>query len=199
MCGYNRRFSPLAVTLRGVFAGRREPLAMVYRVNAGAIAASEWVQDPRVGGGRVVGECGHFVDFLSFVSGSPPVAVSASAIDGKSDVVTFTLEFANGSIGTVHYFANGNPGLPKEHIEVFGGGIAAQLFNFRRLKVAGARASGPTRVFGQAKGFAEEAAAVIAAVRSGQPAPIPFADLCLTSRVTFGVQRALANGGRIVL
>jgi predicted dehydrogenase len=199
MVGYNRRFSPLAVSMRAVFAGRREPLAMVYRVNAGAIAASEWVQDPRIGGGRLVGECGHFVDFLTFVNGSPPVAVSASAVGGKTDVLTFTLEFANGSVGTVHYFANGNPGLAKEHVEVFGGGLAAQLFNFRRLKIAGARAPGPTRVFGQAKGFEEEAAAVVAAVRSGQPAPIPFAELCLTSKVTFGAQRALVSGGRIIL
>ena len=199
MVGYNRRFSPLAVTLRDVFAGRHEPLAMVYRVNAGAVAALEWVQDPRVGGGRLLGECGHFVDFLTFVCGSPPVAVSASALGGKTDVLTFTLEFANGSIGTVHYFANGHPGLPKEYVEVFGGGIAAQLFNFRRLKITGARARGTTRVFGQAKGFAEEAAAVMTALRSGGPAPIPFAQLCLTSTATFGAARALVSGGRVAL
>ncbi len=199
MVGYNRRFSPLAVTLRGVFAGRREPLAMVYRVNAGAVAASEWVQDPRIGGGRLIGECGHFVDFLTFLCGSRPVSVSASALAGARDVLTFTLEFANGSIGTVHYFANGNPAVPKEYVEVFGGGVAAQLLNFRRLKISGARAGGPTRAFGQAKGFAEEAAAVVTAVRSGLPAPISFGDLCLTSQATFGAARALVTGGRVPL
>jgi predicted dehydrogenase/threonine dehydrogenase-like Zn-dependent dehydrogenase len=199
MVGYNRRFSPLAVTLRDVFAGRHDPLAMVYRVNAGAVASSEWVQDPRVGGGRVVGECGHFVDFLTFVSGSPPVAVSASAIEGASDVLTITVQFANGSIGTIHYFANGNPAVPKEYVEVFGGGIAAQLFNFRKLRIAGARASGKTRVLGQAKGFGEEVAAVIAALRAGHPAPIPFRDLCLTSKATFAAGRALVTGSRVTL
>ena len=135
MVGYNRRFSPLAVTLRQIFAKRADPLAMVYRINAGAVAAAEWVQDTRVGGGRLVGECGHFVDLLTFLNGSEPVTVSGAAIgtpeDRKPDVLTMTLEFANGSLGTIHYFSNGHPGLPKEHIEVFGGGIAAQLLELQ--------------------------------------------------------------------
>lgn len=203
MVGYNRRFSPLAVSLRGVFAGCDEPLAMVYRVNAGAVAATEWVQDVRVGGGRVIGEGCHFVDFLSYVAGARPVDVSASAIaappPSTTDNVTMTLRFENGSIGTIHYFANGHPSLPKEYVEVFGGGIAAQLQNFKTLTIAGARAAGRTRYFGQVKGFQEEAAAVVNALRSGGAAPISFEDLCSTARATFAVEQALATGGRVVL
>jgi len=203
MVGYNRRFSPLAKSLRGVFAKSDEPLAMIYRVNAGAVPASEWVQDARVGGGRVIGECCHFVDFLAFVAGSQPVDVSASAIvtppPSTSDNVTLTVRFANGSIGTVHYFANGDPALPKEYVEVFGGGVAAQLSNFKSLRVAGARAAGRTSYFGQVKGFAEEATAVVEALKAGGPAPIAFADLLLTSRVTLAVETALTTGGRVVV
>lgn len=203
MVGYNRRFSPLAVTVRNLFGKRPDPLAMVYRVNAGAVAASEWVQDVRVGGGRLIGECGHFVDLLTYLNGSAPVSVSGSAIgtaeDRKADVLTITIEFANGSLGTVHYFSNGHPGLPKEHIEIFGGGVAAQLLNFRTLKVSGARAGGKTRYFNQAKGFAEEARAVVDALRAGGPAPIDFDSLYNTSRVTFEAERAMASGTRIVI
>ena len=203
MVGYNRRFSPLAVSLRDIFSRQSEPLAMVYRVNAGAVASTDWVNDPRVGGGRIVGECGHFVDFLSFVSGARPSSVSAAMLGApgarKGDVLTFTLQFTNGSIGTVHYFANGNPSVPKEYVEVFGGGIAAQLQNFRSLKVSGARASGRTWYAGQMKGFAEEARAVIDALRQGAAAPIPFDELCLTSRATFDVERAVAAGTRLML
>ena len=203
MVGYNRRFSPLAVTLRQIFAKRADPLAMVYRINAGAVAAAEWVQDTRVGGGRLVGECGHFVDLLTFLNGSEPVTVSGAAIgtpeDRKPDVLTMTLEFANGSLGTIHYFSNGHPGLPKEHIEVFGGGIAAQLLNFRTLRVSGARAEGPTRYFNQAKGFQEEARAVVGALRAGTGSPIPFATLYGTSRATFEAERAMTSGARIPL
>jgi predicted dehydrogenase/threonine dehydrogenase-like Zn-dependent dehydrogenase len=203
MVGYNRRFSPLAVTLRQLFATRADPLAMVYRVNAGSVAASEWVQDTRVGGGRLIGECGHFVDLLTFLNGSEPVTVSAVAIgtpeDRKPDVLTVTLEFANGSLGTLHYFSNGHPGLPKEHLEVFGGGIAAQLLNFRTLRVSGARTQGKTRYFNQAKGFPEEARAVVDALCAGTGAPIAFATLYNTSRVTFEAERAMTSGTRIHL
>ena len=203
MVGYNRRFSPLAASLKRVFAGCHEPLAMTYRVNAGAIAAGEWVQDTRVGGGRLVGECGHFVDLLTYVSGSRPLSVSGAAqapSDAhKSDVLTVTLQFANGSIGTVHYFSNGHPGLPKEYIEVFGGGLAAQLFNFRTLKVAGARVPGRTRYLGQVKGFAEQASAIVDALREGRPAPIPFDDLYSTSKATIEAERALTSGERVQL
>jgi predicted dehydrogenase/threonine dehydrogenase-like Zn-dependent dehydrogenase len=203
MVGYNRRFSPLAASLRELFSTSAAPLAMTYRVNAGAVAAGDWVNDPQTGGGRVIGECGHFVDFLSFISGSQPASVSASAVNVNgartSDVLSFTLQFANGSIGTVHYFANGNPSIAKEYVEVFGHGIAAQLDNFRTLKVAGAKPAGRTRYLGQVKGFAEEARAVVEALRAGKPAPIPFEDLCLTSKVTFDVERAIASGARLTL
>ena len=203
MVGYNRRFSPLAASLKRVFDACHEPLAMLYRVNAGAVAASEWVQDTRVGGGRLVGECGHFVDLLAYVAGSRPVAVSGTAHSPsesrKSDVLSVTLQFGNGSIGTVHYFSNGHPGLPKEYVEVFGGGRAAQLFNFRVLKVSGARAPGRTRYLGQVKGFEEQARAVVDALRAGRPAPIPFDDLYLTSKATIEAERAVASGERVQL
>jgi predicted dehydrogenase len=203
MVGYNRRFSPLSVSLRQVFATRADPLAMVYRINAGAVAATEWVQDSRVGGGRLIGECGHFVDLLAFVCGSHAVAVSGAAIgtpeQRQPDVLTITLEFANGSLGTIHYFSNGHPSLPKEQLEVFGGGVAAQLLNFRTLRVSGAKAGGKTRYFNQAKGFAEEARAVIDALGAGASAPIPFAALYNTSRATFEAERAMTSGARIAL
>ena len=203
MVGYNRRFSPLATSLRGVFARCDEPLAMVYRVNAGTVAAGEWVQDVRVSGGRVIGEGCHFVDFLAFVAGSVPVDVSAAALvvppPALTDNLSMTLRFANGSIGTIHYFANGHSSLPKEYVEVFGGGVAAQLLNFKSLQVAGAKASGRTKYFGQVKGFEEEATAVVSALCAGKPAPIAFDDLYRTSLATFAVERALATGGRIEL
>jgi predicted dehydrogenase/threonine dehydrogenase-like Zn-dependent dehydrogenase len=203
MVGYNRRFSPLAVSLRRVFAGLSEPLAMVYRVNAGAVPPNEWVHDPRAGGGRLIGECCHFVDFLTFVSGSQPVSVSGSALAAgalsKSDVLTFTVQFASGSIGTIHYFSNGHPAVPKELVEVFGGGIVARLSNFRTLKVSGAAVMGRTRYLGQVKGFDQEAAAVVAACRTGGAAPIPFEQLYLTSKVTLDAEQALTSGGRIAV
>jgi predicted dehydrogenase/threonine dehydrogenase-like Zn-dependent dehydrogenase len=201
--GYNRRFSPLARVLRDAVRKTVQPLAVIYRVNAGAVPATEWVHDPRVGGGRIVGECGHFVDFISYLAGGPVVSMSAAAITAgtaaKSDIVTLTLGFGDGSIGTVHYFANGDSGLPKEQIEVFGGGVSAQLVNFRSLRLYGVKPNGRTKYLNQMKGFTEEAAAVIGAVRAGAPAPIPFEELYATSKATLLVEQAITSGHQIAL
>lgn len=196
--GYNRRFSPLAKTMRDTLRRTPEPMSIIYRVNAGFVPASEWVHDPRTGGGRIIGEGGHFVDFMTYLVGAPVVAVSAAALPAtrtpKADIVTMTVEFADGSIGTVHYFANGDPRMPKEYVEAFCGGACAQLTNFRSLAVYGAKAEGRTRYFNQVKGFEEEAAAVVGALRAGGPAPIPFDQLYATSKATLLVEQAISSG-----
>ena len=201
--GYNRRFSPLARVMRDSLRRSPEPMAVIYRVNAGFVPPTEWVHDPRTGGGRIVGEGGHFVDFITYLVGSPVVAVSASAVPAtrtpKPDVATITVEFADSSIGTVHYFANGDPRLPKEYVEAFCGGACAQLTNFRSLALHGVKATGRTTFFNQVKGFAEEAEAVMAALRSGGPAPIPFDQLYATSKATLLVEQALTSGQKVRL
>ena len=203
MVGYNRRFSPLARQARKVFERIEEPLAITYRVNAGYVPSNEWVHDSRIGGGRIVGEVGHFVDFMSYICGEPPVSISGSALNkGKkpvADVVTLTLEFGNGSVGSVHYFANGDSSMPKEYVEIFGGGISARLANFRSLKVFGAKARGRTSYLNQVKGFAEEAEAVVSGLREGRGAPIPFAQIYLTSKATLLAEHAVVSGERILL
>jgi len=201
--GYNRRFSPLARVMRDTLRRSSEPLSVIYRVNAGPVPATEWVHDPRVGGGRIVGEGGHFIDFITYLVGAPVVRVSASALPStktpKPDVATITVEFADGSIGSVHYFANGDSRMPKEYVEAFAGGACAQLTNFRSLKVYGAKATGKSHYFNQVKGFPEEAAAVIDALRTGKPSPIPFDQIYATSKATLLVEQALTSGSKVTL
>lgn len=201
MVGFNRRFSPLASLMKQVFEKRDEPLSIVYRVNAGFVAGTEWVHDPVQGGGRIIGEGCHFVDFITYMAGTTPVSVHASPLrkGGKAleDVVTFTLQFANGSIGTVHYFSNGDPSMPKEMVEVFGGGISAQLVNFRSLKVFGAKAPGKANYVNQVKGFEEEAQAFVAACRSSSGSPIPFKQLYGTTLATILVEKSIRTGERL--
>ena len=98
-----------------------------------------WVHDPEQGGGRIIGEVCHFVDFLTFLAGSLPEKVYAKSLPNNgqysNDNLTVTIEFANGSLGTITYVANGDKSFSKEHVEVFGGGAAAVLENFRRLEM----------------------------------------------------------------
>ena len=118
MVGYNRRFSPLIRQIKDEFGNG--PMAMVYRVNAGAIPKESWIQDPEFGGGRIVGEVCHFVDTLTFLAGSPVVSVYAAAMsepDNLNDTLNISLTFQNGSIGTISYLANGDKSLSKERIE----------------------------------------------------------------------------------
>lgn len=194
MVGYNRRFASLAKKLKHFL--NPEPMSMIYRVNAGAIDADSWIQDPDIGGGRVLGEVCHFVDFLTFLSGSTPSVVSAFSMKSQAcleDTLTITLQFVNGSIGTIHYFANGSSKISKEYIEVYQSGQTMILDDFRRLTFADKRSSQTYKLRLQDKGQKEEIAQYLEALKKGLDHVIPFHELFSTSRVCFEIQKCLKN------
>ncbi len=141
MLGFNRRFAPLTKHLKEFVDNIKEPLAVHYRVNAGYLERDHWTNDPHQGGGRIVGEACHFVDFLIHLVGALPVKAYACALpdDGRysKDNVLITLDFSNGSVGTISYLASGDKSFSKERVEVFGGGTTSVLDNFRRLELRG--------------------------------------------------------------
>lgn len=196
MVGFNRRFAPLARRLGEFLAGRQEPLAAHYRVNAGAIPLSHWVHDPEQGGGRIVGEGCHFVDFLSFLAGALPATVAAHALPDQGryqeDNAVLTFTFPDGSLGTLSYLANGDKSVPKERVEVFCGGRVAVLDDFRSLEMVfdGKRQvhRSPLR---QDKGHLAEWQAFSAAILAGGPPPIPYTHLFGVTRATFAAVQAL--------
>ena len=111
------------------------PKSFVMTVNAGAIAPEHWTQDGEAGGGRVIGEACHFIDLLRFLAGSRIASHQVTRMDSQTgDSVAISLKFEDGSIGTVHYLANGSKAFPKERLEVFAAGRVLQLDNFRKLK-----------------------------------------------------------------
>ncbi len=200
MVGFNRRFAPHAVKIKSLLAGAVEPKVFVMMVNAGVIPASHWTQDPGVGGGRIIGEGCHFVDILRYLAGSPITDVQARSIGGspsdgiRDDKVTITLSFADGSIGSIHYLANGHKSFPKERLEVFCGGRILLLDNFRRLTGYGWKGFRGEILWRQDKGHAAEAAVFASAVIKGGLPPIPFKDLIEVTRTTFEIARRV--GGR---
>jgi polar amino acid transport system substrate-binding protein len=197
MVGFNRRFAPLALSCREFFSGVAEPLYVGYRVNAGALPADSWVFDAVEGGGRILGEVCHFIDFVTFMGGAPPVRVFAEEVgrDARSrQNVTVTLRLANGGTGVIAYLATGDPAVPKEYVEVFGGGRTAQLDNFRRLSTFRDNRRRRQRLFNQAKGHAEELAAFVTAVRTGGPMPIDLATMIAVTEATFLIPRSLEQG-----
>ena len=146
----------------------------------------------------------HFVDLLAFLAGAPPVRVTARALPDRgryrSDNLTATFEFADGSLGTLTYAANGDSALSKERLEVMGGGRAAVLDNFRRLELfAGGRRRLMRARLGQDKGHRGELAAFVAAAAGGAPPPVPAGELLAVSRATFALLHSLRTGAPVEL
>lgn len=198
MVGFNRRFAPQVVKARELLHTVSEPKALVMTVNAGAIPPEHWTQDPAVGGGRIIGEACHFVDLLRFLVGAPVTSVHARALGTApaarvvDDKATIIMQFADGSLGTIHYLANGHKAFPKERLEVFGGGRILQIDNFRRLNAYGFPGFSRMNLWRQDKGQRACAAAFVQALALGDSdGPIPFEEIMEVSRLSVEIAEAL--------
>ena len=199
MVGFNRRFASMAIKMKGFAAEIHEPLAIHYRVNAGYIPADHWVNDLDRGGGRILGEVCHFVDFVSFLAGACPIEVQAQTVGNAGqysmDNVVASLKFANGTLGTISYLANGDKSASKERIEVFGGGSVAIMEDFRRLELVRHGRKQITRArWAQDKGHKAEMQAFVDAVRGKSPAPIPFEQIVGSTLATLRLQNSCQTG-----
>ena len=198
LVGFNRRFAPLAHSLQEFLEPRSEPIYMHYRINAGYIPLSHWTHDPTQGGGRIIGEGCHFVDFLTFLAGAAPVSVTACALpDGgryHEDNVSMTFTFPDGSLGVVDYLANGDKSFPKERLEVFMAGRIAVLDDFRTLEMM--RDGHHTMLKkAQDKGWRDEWVSFTSAIRTGGQPPIPYEQLAGVTKATFAAMESLREGG----
>ena len=196
MAGYNRRFAPLAAGLKSFFADSAEPLAMHYTVNAGFIPNTHWTQDPNTGGGRILGEGCHFIDFLIWLCGSLPVKVNAFCLPdcGKytEDNVSIQLAFENGSVGTISYLANGDKSCPKERVEVFSGGRIGILSDFRALDTWKDGDHKQERsALRQDKGHTGSWNAFLTAVTAGGQVPIAYDEIFGGMLACFGVLESI--------
>jgi polar amino acid transport system substrate-binding protein len=186
MVGFNRRFSPHARALRSSFV-HAGPLMMTYRVNAGPLAPGHWLNDPAVGGGRLVGEACHFIDLMSFLTGDAEITQAqvrrTNADCARSEDFIVDITFSDGSVGALLYTAHGSSRLGKEYLEVHGAGLSANVDDFRRgiIHTKGAR----LRLRGSGKGHAEQLMSVLRHLEGGGPIPIPLRVLTSVTRTTF--------------
>ncbi len=197
MVGFNRRFAPLALRARQAFASVPEPLVCNYRINAGLIPPDHWIQTAQ-GGGRILGEVCHFIDFLQFVIGAVPQKVSAECISSRStkarnqDNLAITLKFANGSVGVITYLACGDRALPKERIEVFGAGKTFVINDFQTGEWYTGGACEKIKAPG--KGHREEVEAFLSSIADGAPSPMSLESMWATTEATFAILDALRTG-----
>jgi predicted dehydrogenase len=199
MVGFNRRFAPFSQQIKAFLGARHEPLMANYRVNAGYLPEGHWLHDITQGGGRIIGEGCHFIDYLTFLVGEPPSSVAAIALpDGgryKEDNVHLTLTFPDGSIGTIDYLANGDKAFAKERLEVFSAGRVAVLDDFRTLELVqnGKRKISRSRLR-QDKGHRAEWQAFQSAVHNNGPLPIPYNQLYGVSLAAILAVESLKSG-----
>jgi predicted dehydrogenase/threonine dehydrogenase-like Zn-dependent dehydrogenase len=194
MVGFNRRFAPMFQQLRNRFGAISEPVLARYFVNAGPLAANSWYGNEELEGSRFVGEGGHFVDTIGWWTGAEPVEVSALASGGRGNLQV-SVRYDDGSLGTITYFANGNPRFPKETFEAVCGGRVARLDNFKKATVWSGRRRRSSRTMGRPdKGQQAELTAFFEAVRTGGAMPISLASLVATTRATLAVEASLTNG-----
>jgi predicted dehydrogenase len=192
--GFNRRFAPLAQQLKSSIVNRQSSMYAHYRINAGPIPLNHWTQDPEIGGGRIIGEACHFIDFITFLVGDSPISVTAHALPDngqyREDNVSMTFTFPDGSIGIVDYFANGDKSFPKERVEVFCGGQVAVLDDFISLQIT---RDGKTKEekAAQDKGWANEWKTFTKSIREGGEPPIPYEQLIGVTKSTFATVEAI--------
>ncbi|HWL95192.1 MAG TPA: bi-domain-containing oxidoreductase [Phycisphaerae bacterium] len=200
LVGTNRRFSPHTEKMKSLLAGRSEPMTMVATINAGVIPADSWTQDPTVGGGRIIGEGCHWVDMMRHLVGAPITQVTAVRVGEspgltmRDDKMTITLSFADGSVGTLHYFGNGHRSYPKETVEVFCDGKVLRLDNFRVLTGYGWKGFRKFKTRRQDKGHAEQFRRLTEAVAKGGPALMPFDEIENVMRATFASVESAHRG-----
>lgn len=198
--GFNRRFAPLAREIKAKYEARGGPMTIIYRVNAGQVPPEHWTHDPGEGGGRIIGEACHFVDFVSYLTDALPARVSAAAVPKTQragyvdDSTVISMTMTDGSIASIIYTASGDPLVPKEQVEIFCDRMVSSLDDFK----SGTFVAGRKRVKlgggAQDKGHAAEVAAFFAAARGTAAPPISLESLAATTLATFAIVESAKSG-----
>jgi predicted dehydrogenase len=191
--GFNRRFAPLAHAMRDHLGGTGDGVEVLYRVNAGLLEEGHWLNDLDEGGGRLLGEGCHFVDFACWLAGALPDRVECTLRPERGQSLAaaqsfaVTLSFANGSVASILYSAHGARSVGKEYVEAHRAGRSALLDDFRSVQLVGNGRTRRSSLRSRDKGHRAQFAAFRQAV-DGNPSYEP-PDPLATMAVTFAALR----------
>lgn len=191
MLGFNRRFAPMVQEMKKLLVKESLPKSLIMTINAGFVSLDHWQCDPEVGGGRLIGETCHFIDLLRYLVGYPITNKQISKLGNDSNTFTINLEFADGSIGSIHYFANGHRRLSKERLEIFCDNKVLQLDNYRKLKSIGWHKLPRFKSFKQDKGHNACVKAFLHAMEYNTPSPIPFDEMIEVTQASIDLAKAI--------
>ena len=197
MVGFNRRFSDPFQDIKRFFENVKEPLSITYRVNAGLLPSDHWMNDERQGG-RIIGECCHFIDTMMYLTGAKPKFVSAVGVGSSQhlhslrETLTALLTFSDGSVGTLVYLTNGDNSMPKEYCEVSGGGKSVILDNFKSVKfIAGNKIK--KKRYDEKKGHEEEMKEFVDVLTGKKQPSFTFESQYLATLTTFRILEAMRS------
>ncbi len=210
--GFNRRYSPLAGTLKQALAELPAPYLIQYRVSTGAIPANHWTLDPDVGGGRIIGETCHFFDLFDFLVGKDnevrDIQVKAIPVNGKQvtarDNLTVAVTYADGSLASLTYTTLGSTRMEKERAEVFAGNSSFVLGDYRWLESYDFPLKKLDIKYGklnkdrlelprQDKGWEQELIELAKYLRGEESRLISFGEVVRATKITFEVERLSRN------
>jgi polar amino acid transport system substrate-binding protein len=200
MVGFNRRFSPHMLKAKSLFLPQ-QPRAMNFRINAGMLPKDHWVHDPKIGGGRIIGEVCHFIDLAVYIAGSNITSIYANALkepDNLNDTLVIHLSFENGSIANISYFSNGSNKVPKEYFEIFCNGQTVIIHDFKTMGIYGKSIS-KMKLKTQDKGHKKELSLFFDSIKNGDQSPISFDEIYHSTAVTFSVIESLHTNRRVAV
>tara|TARA_R110002072_G_scaffold224998_1_gene382121 strand:+ start:41643 stop:43766 length:2124 start_codon:yes stop_codon:yes gene_type:complete len=195
--GFNRRFAPLAIQMKKALGSGDTPMNIIATMNAGLIPPNVWVHDMEVGGGRIIGEACHFIDLITYLSGSKVKSVCMNAMgvnpEENTDNATILLKYENGTNGVINYFANGSKSYSKERVEVYHQERTLIMDNWRKLKGFGFK-NFSSASSGQDKGHQNQFNLLIDSVQKGGSPIIPMDELVNTTKASFAAIESLKLG-----
>lgn len=189
MVGFNRRFSPAMIRAKEILQGRQNPVMIYYRMNAGYIPKEHWTQTEE-GGGRIIGEACHIFDLFQYLVDAPAVEINSNAINPKNgyllaeDNTTNTILFADGSLATLLYTAQGSSDFGKEYMELFTDGKVLVMDDYKTMRVYGSRCRGWKSAV-QDKGHRKELLIFAKYIVGEVVEPIQFSELISSAKISF--------------
>ncbi len=190
--GFNRRFSPHAVKMKSLLG--TAPMNIIATMNAGSIPANVWVHDMKVGGGRIVGEACHFIDLITYLTGSRVKSVCMNAMgvnpEDNTDNATILLKYENGSTGVINYFSNGSKAYSKERVEVYSQERTLVMDNFRKTEGFGFKGFSKLKTKLD-KGHKNQFHQLISQLKEGGAPLIPFDEIVNTTKASFAALESL--------
>lgn len=192
MLGFNRRFSPLILKCYETLKNSSAPTAINMLINSGELPSDFWLNDPFIGGGRLIGEACHFIDLALFlcqseIVNSNIVSVPSTNNYGSYETFSINLLFKNGSIANINYFSNGSKKYPKEQIHIFNSGKIFEIDNFIQLKSYGLKNELNIKLNSQDKGHKKGIEKFIESIEKGEKSPINFLDILSVSELAINL------------